>query len=111
MFDNLANRCCRKFFSKADFSSVEYVFVTPYLDGRYIKKRVNDADVRYDGIIYPPIERVLPKFAITARNRWMVENSDIIIFYVDKAYGGAYATMEYARRKGKKIINVGSVAV
>ena len=41
------------------------------------------------------------KAMITIRNRWMVDNSDYIITYVHSDYGGAYQTLEYAKKKKK----------
>ena len=60
----------------------------------------------YDSSIYPPIEKVPPKFAISKRNEWMITNSDLIIAYVNHNYGGAYKTLEIAKRRKKKIINI-----
>ena len=47
-----------------------------------------------------------PKSAITLKNRWMVEKSDLVLCYVSKDEGGAYTAMKYAERLGKSIINV-----
>ena len=43
--------------------------------------------------------------AIKARNRWMVDNSDLIICYIIRNYGGAADAVKYARHKEKRIIN------
>ena len=60
----------------------------------------------YDDCIYPPLENVLPRFCILRRNEWMVDEADLIIAYVMHPLGGAYKTLEYARKKKKKIINL-----
>ena len=36
----------------------------------------------------------------------MVDQADLIIAYVDHPYGGAYKTLEYAKKKQKNIINL-----
>ena len=36
----------------------------------------------------------------------MIENSDLIIAYVNNNYGGAYKSLRYAMRKNRKIINL-----
>ena len=59
-----------------------------------------------DTSIYPPIENVPPKFAILKRNEWMMANADLIITYVKHNYGGAYRSLQVAKRKRKKIINI-----
>ena len=61
----------------------------------------------YDHVIIPEhIEKVHPKGAITKRNRWMVEQADLLICYVEREEGGAYAALKYAEKLGKPIINL-----
>lgn len=62
----------------------------------------------YDATIYPPLENIPKRFAISHRNRWMVENSSILVAYIDHSWGGAAKTLEYAVRKGLQIISIGS---
>jgi hypothetical protein len=61
---------------------------------------------RYDAIIYPEIEDKPPKFAITYRNRWMIEQSDLVVFGITHDFGGAYHAYRYAKRKKKQLFNV-----
>ncbi len=51
-------------------------------------------------------EKVPPRFAIDRRNRWMVEQSDHVISYTYKIYGGAVKFTALAERKGKKVIKI-----
>lgn len=60
--------------------------------------------IGYDGTVYPPLETIPRRFAITYRNRWMVEASDVVVAYVLHAGGGAAATLRYAKQKRKVII-------
>ncbi len=46
------------------------------------------------------------KNAIQVRNRSMVDRADMIICYVKRNEGGAYQTIQYAKRMGKVIINL-----
>ena len=98
-FDNLSAMACRLI--KKQLPNSEVVLVTPYL------KNLTKNDI-YDATIYPPIENVLPRYAIIKRNEWMVERADLIIAYVKYTYGGAYITLNYAERKKKPIINLAS---
>jgi len=61
----------------------------------------------YDETIYPPLESIPRKFAILRRNEWMVQESDIVVAYVNHGWGGAAKTLQYARRKKKRIILYG----
>ena len=47
-----------------------------------------------------------PKSAIQNRNRSMVDRSDLVVCYVDHQSGGAFQTMQYALKRGKKVINL-----
>lgn len=61
----------------------------------------------YDDIIIPEcVCGVHPKLSISLKNRWMVEQSDLVIVYVDRNEGGAYTAMKYANRLNKKVINL-----
>lgn len=41
------------------------------------------------------------------RDRWIVDNSDMIISYYDgRLFGGTYFTVMYAEEKGKRILNI-----
>ena len=46
------------------------------------------------------------KAAFQARNRSMVDRSDLVIFCVERKCGGAYQTLKYAQKQGKQYINL-----
>ena len=86
--------------------NVKLVLVTPYMTVKCPTEYENPRKKLYDEILYPALEHVLPKFAISYRNRWMVDNADFVIAYIDRSYGGAYKTYEYAKRRKKEIYNL-----
>ena len=58
-------------------------------------------------IQYPIDGKTHPKSAITKLNQWMVDNSDLLVAYVeDGREGGALTTLKYAERRGIEIINL-----
>ncbi|MBR6681192.1 MAG: DUF1273 domain-containing protein, partial [Clostridia bacterium] len=61
---------------------------------------------QYYDEIYMPIEKVHYKAAITKRNEWLVDNSDLLVAYVNKDFGGAHNTLRYSEKIGVPIINV-----
>ena len=104
-FDNVCARVCREL--KSDGYSIEAVYVTPYIpisDQSKIKEMIKSG--LYDTALYPPLEGVLPRFAISKRNEWMMRCADLVIVYVKRTYGGAYASYVMAQRAKKRIINV-----
>ena len=61
----------------------------------------------YDEIIYPIDRSVHFKEAITKRNEWIMDNSDLLICYIEqKRKGGALTALNYATKQGLKIINL-----
>jgi hypothetical protein len=57
--------------------------------------------------LYPDgLERVPRRFAISHRNRWMVEQSQYLIAFVQHGWGGAAQTLKYAKTKGLNITNL-----
>ncbi len=84
---------------KEEHYHIQSILAIPYPDREY------DLSF-YDFTLYPPLEKVPAKLAIVERNRWMVENSDIVITYVNHSWGGAAMMLEYAKKKKKPIINI-----
>ena len=81
------------------YPSIRSTLILPYLNREYY------ADL-YDETVYPPIEGVPLRFAVLKRNEWMIEKSDIVVSYVIYDWGGAAASLKYAKRKKKRIISV-----
>ena len=106
-FDSFAYDCAKKY--KATHPKASLIFVTPYFDISYQKNHLEAIKSKYDDIFYPEIEDKPRKFAITYRNRYMVEVADCVIAYVTHDWGGAYTTYRYAKGKGKEILNIASL--
>ena len=78
-----------------------------YLIAPYMTQRINrDGEYYmelYDDIIIPDLGEVHYKRAITKRNKWVVEKSDVLLCYVTRSSGGAYQTLQYAQKLSKSI--------
>ena len=46
------------------------------------------------------------RFALSRRNRWMVQQADFVVCYVVHEWGGASQFMEYAVKQKKCVINL-----
>ena len=44
-----------------------------------------------------------------AKNQCMIDRADLVVVYVNHLSGGAYQAMRYAKRKGKRILNLAEV--
>lgn len=96
-FDSLAARTVREL--KTQYPNIHSTLVLPYLNREY------NSDL-YDDTTYPPLEEVPARFAISRRNEWMVDNADVVVAYVTHDWGGAATSLQYAKRKKKRIISV-----
>lgn len=106
-FDNLFASVVR--ILKENKKSIKLVLVEPYFSDA-LNKYKDYFEVMYDSIIIPDeIAGAYPKKAITLRNKWMVEQSDSIVSYVNKEQGGAYNTLKYAKSLNKTIYNLGDL--
>ena len=101
-FDSLCLNILKEI--KANFPTIELLFITPYLNDNYSK--LETAKLYYDGIIYPPLENVPRRFCISKRNEWMVNEADFVIAFVKYSWGGAAKTLEYAKRKKIEFFNL-----
>ena len=94
-FDRLVFSLLKKI--KRDFPCFKLIFISPYPDRSYNKLKT--ATELYDETIYPPLETIPKKYAILKRNKWMVDNCDLLVAYVKYSWGGAEKTLEYAIKK------------
>ena len=59
---------------------------------------IEDMEKYYDEVWYPiELYGVHYKTAITKRNEWFVEHSDLLVAYVERDYGGAYECFKIGR--------------
>ena len=73
----------------------------------YSKAKMDDYENYYDEITIPDVCYGKHfKAAITERNRWMVEQADLVIVFVEKDSGGAYTALKYAKKLEKEVINL-----
>ncbi len=97
-FDLLCARVVRDI---KNIANCESILVIPYLN-----RGKEEIDSLYDQTLYPPLESVPPKLAILKRNEWMIDESHVVIVFVEFLFGGANKALEYAKRKNKTIVNL-----
>lgn len=98
-FDAMARGAVRQL--QGRYPHIRYAVVLAYLPaaGR-------DSE-DYSDTVYPEgLEIGPPRFAIDRRNRWMLQEADICLCYIDHTWGGAYKYYCRAKRQGKTVINL-----
>lgn len=70
-------------------------------------ERARNTDRAWTNTLLPSgVEYVPARAAITWRNKWMVDHADYVVAYVTRALGGAFRAVEYAKKRGKPVINI-----
>lgn len=101
-FDEYAASVIKRVQKISGKENSEITLVLPYAtaDMKYYEEY-------YDSVIIPEsLYGVHPKSAITMKNRWMIDHSDVVIVNVERNCGGAYTAMKYAEKLQKKLINL-----
>lgn len=93
---NFDTMVCRQLEDLSQTYPIAYSVVLAYLPTEKNK---------YDNLlttIYPEgLETVPKRFAISWRNKWMIQQSDIVVTYVTHNFGGAAQFKEIAERQKK----------
>lgn len=103
-FDSLFSSAVRS--AKKVYPHIKLIGVKPYLTND-INTDKDYYTALYDDIIIPDeLAGIHPKAAIKARNRWIIDNSDIVLIYTVRNFGGAYEAKRFAERNGKRLIKI-----
>ena len=105
-FDQLVSSTIRRCKRECRSNNSAHIWVMPYVTAEY---RDNEESFRdyYDEIEVCETAAVGHyKNAHQTRNRAMVDRSDLVVFCIQHASGGAWQTMKYAKKQGKSCINL-----
>lgn len=101
-FDRMARSCLLELCQ--EYPQIRYSVVLAYLPQKHDEFDTRDFS---DTILPEGIETVPRRFAISWRNRWMLDRSDFVVTYITHSWGGAAQFAERAVRQGKTVINIG----
>ena len=72
----------------------------------YLPTKKNEYEDHSNTILPEGIEAVPKRFAISWRNKWMINQADVVVTYVTHTYGGAAQFKAMAERQGKLVIEL-----
>ncbi len=105
-FDLMAASLIRKLKKETGNENVFLALVLPY-ETAELRNNTESFESYYDSIeICEASANQNFKYAIVARNRDMVDRSDMVVVYVKNKSGGAYQAQKYAEKNQKRIINL-----
>lgn len=105
-FDEICAGVVRKLKREHPEKDIRLCLVAAYFSNRFNAEKKYYQSL-YDEILLPDgVETTYYKAAITKRNKWMVDQANILIAYIDHNYGGAYQTYQYANKKSVSVFNI-----
>ncbi len=105
-FDMIATSVIRRLKKELNAENVFLTLVLPY-ETAELRNNAEAFETYYDSIeISEASADKNFKYAITARNRDMIDRSDTVVVYVKNQSGGAYQSLRYAEKNEKKIVNL-----
>ena len=105
-FDLMASSVIRKLKKETGNENVFLTLVLPY-ETAELRNNTESFESYYDSIeICEASADCNFKYAIVARNKDMVDRSDMVVVYVKNESGGAYQSLKYAEKNQKRIINL-----
>lgn len=104
-FDQLVSSAVRRCKREIRDENSAHIWIPPYMTAIF---RGFESDYReyYDEIEICNTASRHYKTAFQARNRNMVDRSDLVVFFVKRHEGGAFQTMRYAMQQNKQCINL-----
>lgn len=101
-FDLIATSAIRRLIERRGKENITINLVLPYP-----KANMDLLEKQFDSVVIPPtLHNVHPKAAITERNRWMVENCDLLIAHVVHERGGAWTAMREAEKLKRPVFRI-----
>ena len=102
-FDLMAASVVRKLKKETGNENAFLTLVLPY-ETAELRNNTESFERYYDSIEICDSHNF--KYAIVARNRDMIDRSDMVVVYVKNESGGAYQSLRYAEKNEKKIVNL-----
>ena len=95
-FDATVRRSLKEL--KKEYPKISYAVILAYMPGK-----PKDYEDYYETMLPEGIETVHPRYAISWRNNWMLNQSDYVVVYITHSWGGA---AKFAKNAGtlKKIV-------
>ena len=97
-FDTIVSGVLRDL--KKEYPNIDYAVLLAYMPCR------QNEDEDSDTMLPEGIEFVHPRYAISWRNSWMLQQSDYVVTYITHSWGGAAKFADKAKKQGKRVINI-----
>ena len=86
-----------------EYPHIRYAVVLERIPG---KRNESDPRDYSDTMLPESIENVHPRFAISWRNKWMLDRSDYVVTYITHSWGGAAQFARISAVQNKNVIDL-----
>nr|WP_294487949.1 hypothetical protein [uncultured Ruminococcus sp.] len=105
-FDLLAASAIRRAVNQYGYGNTSIILVLPYMKAEYRDNKQYYLSYYDEVEICSESSDAHYKSAIQVRNMCMVDRSDLVVCCIQHKSGGAYRTMQYAKKQGKQVRNL-----
>ncbi len=105
-FNLLVASAIRRAVKQYGYGNTPLILVLPYMKAEYRDNEQNYLSYYDEAEICSESSDAHYKSAIQVRNRSMVDRSDLVVCCIQHKSGGAYRTMQYAKKQGKQVRNL-----
>ncbi len=105
-FDLLAASAIRRAVKQYGCGNTSIILVLPYMKAEYLDNKQSYLSYYDEVEICSESSNAHYKSAIQLRIRSMVDRSDLVVCCIQHKSGGAYRTMQYAKKQGKQVRNL-----
>ncbi len=105
-FDLLVSSAIRRAIRSYGYGNTHFTLVLPYMKAEYRDNEKSYLDYYDEVEICTESAEAHYKSAIQIRNRNMIDRSNLVICCIQHKSGGAYKTIQYAKKQSKMIVNL-----
>ena len=105
-FDQLVSSVVHRVRKRLDYKNCSLILVLPYMTAEFRNNESSFLEYYDEVEVSQTASSGHFKAAMQTRNKEMVDRADLVVFYVERASGGAYQTLTYAQKKEKSYINI-----
>lgn len=108
-FNTLAASAVKRMKNFSCEDNSELTLVLPY-ENKTVNDNINSFMDFYDWVyVCEESDEAHPKKAYEICNKYMIDKSDLAVFFIDQPSGGAYKAYKYVQSQPVKTINLGSL--
>lgn len=105
-FDLLASSVIKRAIRSYGYGNTYFILVLPYMKAEYRDNEKNYLDYYDEVEICTESAKAHYKSAIQIRNRNMVDRSNLVVCCIQHKSGGAFKTIQYAKKQNCRIVNL-----